>query len=63
MFEQKFVFAIVVFLITCGNFTLIFYCFFFQFFGLDFFRNGFSNPFIVDAMPSFLLFEPNFSFL
>ena len=33
------------FLFTCGNCALIFP--FFRFFGLDFFLNGFPNPFIV----------------
>ena len=48
------------FLFTCGNFTLIFYCFF-QFFGSDFSLNGFPNPFTAHSRPSFL-FELNFHF-
>ena len=36
-----------------------FYCFIFQFFGSDFFLNGFPNPFIVHSRPSFLV-EPSF---
>ena len=49
------------FLFTCGNFTLIFTVFFFQFFRSDFFLSGFPNPTKVHPRPSFL-FEPNFFF-
>ena len=31
------------------------YCFFFRFFGSDFFLNGFPNPFMVRSRSSFLL--------
>ena len=44
-------------LFTCGNFTLVFYCFF----DFLYFFNDFSNPFIVFSRPSFL-YEPNFRF-
>ena len=57
MIEQKF--SLVVFLFTCGNFTLIFAVF--SSFGSDFFLNGFPSPFIVHFRPRFL-FEPNFHF-
>ena len=52
MFEQKFVFSLVFFLFTCGNFTLIFT--FFYFLDRVFFLNGFSNPFIVHSRSSLL---------
>ena len=58
MFEQKFAFSLVVFLFTCGDFTLI--LIFFRFW-IGFFLNGFFNPFLVHSRPSFL-FEPNFHF-
>ena len=57
MFEQKFAFSLVVFLCTCGNFTLIFTVLF-DFLDRIFFLNDFPNPFIVHSRPS-LLFEPN----
>ena len=41
--------------------SLWFLLFFFQFFGSDFFLNGFLNPFIVQSGPSFLL-ESNLHF-
>ena len=53
VFGQKFAFSLVVF---CSNaaISLRFLLFFFQFFGLDLFLNGFSNPFIVRSRSSFL---------
>ena len=60
MFEQKFGFSVVVFLFTCGNFTLIFTVFF-RFFESDFFSKCFPNPFTAILGPSFL-FELNFHF-
>ena len=59
MFEQKFGFSVVVFLFTCGNFTLIFTVF--SIFWIGFFLNGFPNPFTAHSRPSFL-FELNFHF-
>ena len=58
-FEQKFAFSLVVFLFTCGNFTLIFTVF--SIFLIGFFLNGFRNPLIAHSRPSFLC-EPNFHF-
>ena len=58
MFEQKFVFSLVVFF-TCGNFTLILTHF--NFLDRVFFLNGFPNPLIAHSRPSFLS-EPNFYF-
>ena len=55
MFEQKFGFSLVVFLFTCGNFTLIFTVF------SDFYLSGFPNPFTAHSRPSFL-FELYFHF-
>ena len=51
VFEQKFSFSLVVFCLpTCGNFTMVFTVF--QFFGSDFFLNGFPNLFKVHSKPS-----------
>ena len=59
MFEQKFAYSLVVF---CSHVAILYFVFFFfQFFGADFFLDGFSNPFIVHSRSSFLL-EPNFHF-
>ena len=58
VFEQKFAFSLLVFLFTCGNFTLIFTIF--SIFWIGFFLNGFTNPFLVHSRHSF--FEPNFNF-
>ena len=60
MFEHNFAFSLVVFLFTCGNFTLIFYSFF-DFLDRIFFLNGFPNPFKAHSRPSFLC-ELNFHF-
>ena len=55
MFEQKFAFSIVVF---CSHAAIsLWFLLFFQFFGSDFFLNGFSNPFIVRFRSSFLVNE------
>ena len=51
-FGQKFAFSLVVFLFTCGNFTLLF-TFFFDFLDRIFFVNGFPNPFIVHSSSRF----------
>ena len=61
VFEQKFAFSLVVF---CSHaaISLGILLFFFDFFGLDFFLNGFPSPFIVPSSPSFFLFEQNFHF-
>ena len=60
MFEQNFAFSLVV---SCSHaaISLWFLLFFFRFFELDFFPNGFPNPFIVPSRSSFL-FEPFFDF-
>ena len=48
------------YLFTCGKqFHFDFYCFF-QFFGSDFFLNGFPNPFIVRYRSSFLFSQWKF---
>ena len=54
MFEQQFAFSLVVFLFTCGNFALVFFCFS-NFFDQIFFLMVFSNPFIVHSRPNFSL--------
>ena len=59
VFEQKFAFSLVVFLFTCGNFTLIFTVFSIFWIGF-YFLNGFPNPFIVPSRPSFLFSQWNF---
>ena len=52
MFEQKFAFSIVVF---CSHAAIsVWFLLFFRFLELDFFLNGFPNPFIVRSRPSFL---------
>ena len=51
--EQKFDFSLMVFF-HMRQFHFGFYCFF-QFFGSDFFLNGFPNSFIVHSRPRFLL--------
>ena len=61
MFEQKFGFSVVVFFVHMRQFHSDFYCFFFRFFGSDFFLTGFPNPFTAHSRPSFL-FELNFHF-
>ena len=59
VFEQKFVFSVVVF---CSHaaISLLFFLFF-RFFGSDFFLNGFPNSFTAHFRPSFL-FELNFHY-
>ena len=52
MFEQQFVFSLVVFLFTCGNFTLSFTVF--STFVSDFFRNVFPYSLIVRSRSVFL---------
>ena len=59
VFEQKFGFSVEIFLFRCGNFTLIFTGFFFNFLDRSFFLNGFPNPFTAHSRPSFV-FELNF---
>ena len=56
MFEQQFAFSLVVFLFTCGNFSLILTVFW-----IGFLLTCFPNPFIDHYRPSFL-FVPNFHF-
>ena len=51
--------SLLVFLFTCGNLTSIFTVF--SSFGMDFFLNGFLNPFIVH-FSTILLSQPNFHF-
>ena len=58
MFEQKFVFSLVVF---CSHAAIsLRFLLFFQFFGSDFFLNGVSNPFIVRSRSSFLFSQRKF---
>ena len=59
MFEQQFAFSLGV---LCSHAAIsLGFLLFFRFFGLDFFLNGFPNPFIVHFRPS-SLFEPNLPF-
>ena len=51
------------FFVHMRQFHFDFYCFFFIFFWIGCFLNGFPNLFIVHSRPSFFLLEPNFSFL
>ena len=52
MFEQKFGFSVVVF---CSHAAIsLRFLLFFQFFGSDFFLNGFPNPFTAHSRASFL---------
>ena len=53
VFEQKFVFSLVVFLFTCGNFTLILTVL--SIFLIGFFLNVFPSPFKVISRPSFFV--------
>ena len=59
MFEQKFGFSVLVFLFTCGNFTLILTVF--SIFRIGFFSNWFSQSIPSHSRPSYL-FELNFHF-
>ena len=57
MFEQKFGFSVMFFFVLMRQLHFDFYCFF-RYFGLDFFLNGFSDPFIVHSRPSFFCSNP-----
>ena len=61
MFKQKFALSLVVFR-SHAAISLWFCTVFFYFFGLVFFLNRFSNPFIVILGLVFFLFEPNYYF-